>query len=164
MPGRRNPRSFPEPEKSEGLLENDFCYAGTLAVQGNAWFWWKRQAQPPNMERREAMFLQAEKVLTPLQNRRRVWLRSVPASLRSCFFLSAHLPTATSPVIRFQERLIKSILSGVTLAMAMIPEEFPVVLTVFPLYGSMAAGQEAFPGASSAVGRDTGSRLCPLCG
>lgn len=34
------------------------------------------------------------------------------------------------------ERLIESILSGVTLAMAMIPEEFPVVLTVFLSMGA----------------------------
>ena len=33
-----------------------------------------------------------------------------------------------------------------------------------PLYGSLAAGQEAFPGASSAVGRDAGSGLLSLCG
>ena len=34
------------------------------------------------------------------------------------------------------DRVIESILSGVTLAMAMIPEEFPVVLTVFLSMGA----------------------------
>jgi len=36
----------------------------------------------------------------------------------------------------FGARLIESILSGVTLAMAMIPEEFPVILTVFLSMGA----------------------------
>lgn len=36
----------------------------------------------------------------------------------------------------FADRLIESILSGVTLAMAMIPEEFPVILTVFLSMGA----------------------------
>lgn len=39
----------------------------------------------------------------------------------------------------FADRLTDSILSGVTLAMAMIPEEFPVILTVFlsMVYGGL---------------------------
>ena len=36
----------------------------------------------------------------------------------------------------FGDRLIESILSGITLAMAMIPEEFPVILTVFLSMGA----------------------------
>jgi Ca2+-transporting ATPase len=36
----------------------------------------------------------------------------------------------------FRDRIIESILSGVTLAMAMIPEEFPVILTVFLSMGA----------------------------
>jgi Ca2+-transporting ATPase len=36
----------------------------------------------------------------------------------------------------FGERIIESILSGITLAMAMIPEEFPVILTVFLSMGA----------------------------
>ena len=36
----------------------------------------------------------------------------------------------------FKARLIESILSGITLAMAMIPEEFPVILTVFLSMGA----------------------------
>ena len=40
------------------------------------------------------------------------------------------------PDHNFSDRLIESILSGVTLAMAMIPEEFPVILTVFLSMGA----------------------------
>ena len=40
------------------------------------------------------------------------------------------------PDHRFADRLIESVLSGVTLAMAMIPEEFPVILTVFLSMGA----------------------------
>jgi Ca2+-transporting ATPase len=36
----------------------------------------------------------------------------------------------------FGDRLVESILSGVTLAMATIPEEFPVILTVFLSMGA----------------------------
>jgi Ca2+-transporting ATPase len=36
----------------------------------------------------------------------------------------------------FKDRLIESVLGGVTLAMAMIPEEFPVILTVFLSMGA----------------------------
>lgn len=38
--------------------------------------------------------------------------------------------------LELKDRMIQSILSGVTLAMAMIPEEFPVVLTVFLSMGA----------------------------
>jgi Ca2+-transporting ATPase len=36
----------------------------------------------------------------------------------------------------FGDRFIESILAGITLAMAMIPEEFPVILTVFLSMGA----------------------------
>ncbi len=38
--------------------------------------------------------------------------------------------------LSFKERLISSLLSGITLAMAMIPEEFPVIFTVFLSLGA----------------------------
>lgn len=38
--------------------------------------------------------------------------------------------------VAFEDRLVGSVLSGITLAMAMIPEEFPVILTVFLSMGA----------------------------
>lgn len=52
------------------------------------------------------------------------------------FVLVAIFTWLNIPDHSFKDRLIESVLSGVTLAMAMIPEEFPVILTVFLSMGA----------------------------
>lgn len=62
----------------------------------------------------------------------------------------------------FADRLIESILSGVTLAMAMIPEEFPVILTVFLSMGAWRLAKKNSAGAQAAQRGDAGCCFCAL--
>ena len=130
------PDPSPEPESSEGYWKHDFCYAGTLAVQGNAYVLVEKTGAATEYGKAGSHVLEAEKVMTPLQKQTKS-LVTVCAGIAALLFLLVstftYINLAGYP---FQERLIKSILSGVTLAMAMIPEEFPVVLTVFLSMGA----------------------------
>lgn len=54
----------------------------------------------------------------------------------SFFYKLLHVISEPMFLVLFVDRVIESILSGVTLAMAMIPEEFPVILTVFLSMGA----------------------------
>lgn len=52
------------------------------------------------------------------------------------FVLVCAITFSTCGKLVLKERVIESILSGITLAMAMIPEEFPVILAVFLSMGA----------------------------
>jgi Ca2+-transporting ATPase len=52
------------------------------------------------------------------------------------FVLVTAITYLNIPDHAFKDRIVESILSGITLAMAMIPEEFPVILTVFLSMGA----------------------------
>ena len=123
-------------EEGEGYWKKDFCYAGTLVIQGNALVLVEQTGTATEYGKAGSRVLQAEKVLTPLQKQTKS-LVTVCAGIAALLFLLVSAFTyGNLSGYPFQERLIKSILSGVTLAMAMIPEEFPVVLTVFLSMGA----------------------------
>ena len=52
------------------------------------------------------------------------------------FFLTLVITYINHPELVFSKRIVESILSGITIAMATIPEEIPVVLTVFLAMGA----------------------------
>jgi Ca2+-transporting ATPase len=79
---------------------------------------------------------EAPKENTPLQ-------RQVGSLVKLCAGIAAVLFALVSVVTwfdisnyLFQDRLVGSVLSGITIAMAMIPEEFPVILAVFLSMGA----------------------------
>lgn len=74
---------------------------------------------------------------TPLQKQTST-LTKYCAILAGVLFVAVALITffRVNPEADAKDRIINSVLSGITLAMAMIPEEFPVILTVFLSMGA----------------------------
>ena len=73
---------------------------------------------------------------TPLQKQTGSLVKLCAGIAAILFALVAVFTWFNIPDHSFGDRLIESILSGITLAMAMIPEEFPVILTVFLSMGA----------------------------
>jgi Ca2+-transporting ATPase len=112
------------------------CYAGTLVTQGYAAVLVESIGSATEYGKIGAAVASAPDEKTPLQ-RQTGGLVRVCAIIAGVLFLAVGLVTwlnlsGHGP----KQRLTESILSGITLAMALIPEEFPVILTVFLSMGA----------------------------
>lgn len=123
-------------EASDDYWRKDYCYAGTLVIQGTGLVSVNKIGSETEYGKIGMNVASAPDEPTPLQKQtgKLVKTSAVIAGILfvlvgaiTYFNISDHAPG---------ERLIESILSGVTLAMAMIPEEFPVILTVFLSMGA----------------------------
>jgi len=83
-----------------------------------------------------AYVAEAPEESTPLQKQTAVLVKLCAGIAGVLFVLVGAVTWFNIPDHAFRERLVESILSGITLAMAMIPEEFPVILTVFLSMGA----------------------------
>ncbi|MGM9657741.1 MAG: cation-translocating P-type ATPase [Eubacteriales bacterium] len=113
-----------------------YCFAGTLVIQGSAAVEVDRIGSDTEYGRIGSGIASAPKEYTPLQKQT---VKLVKACAVIAVALSVLVGVFTWLSIsgrNFGDRLVDSILSGVTLAMAMIPEEFPVILTVFLSMGA----------------------------
>lgn len=114
----------------------DFCYAGCDVTNGTAILEITAVGRATEYGKIGSALSSITKEKTPLERQiRRLILICTVISLTFCaivilvnFFYNAELP--------LKDRLIQSILSGITMAMATIPEEIPVVLTVFLAMGA----------------------------
>ena len=126
-----------ESEKTEDYWKKDYCYAGTLVTQGSAIVKVCKIGVETEYGKIGKNVATAPQDDTPLQ-KQTSGLVKICAIIAGILFLAVSIITFIniSEYNGFQDRIIKSILSGITLAMAMIPEEFPVVLTVFLSMGA----------------------------
>ncbi|MDR2957325.1 MAG: cation-translocating P-type ATPase [Coriobacteriales bacterium] len=125
-----------EAATADGYWRRDYCYAGTLVIQGSALIQIRQTGQATEYGKIGSSIAEAPTIKTPLQ-------KQIGGIVKFCAGLAAVLFALVSTVTWFnipdqlpQDRLIESILSGITLAMAMIPEEFPVILTIFLSMGA----------------------------
>jgi Ca2+-transporting ATPase len=119
-----------------GHWRRDFCYAGTLVTQGSALVRVKRIGKATEFGKIGVNVAGAPEAPSPLQRQTRGLVKLCAAIAAVLFVLVGCFTWLNIPDHQFTDRLIESILSGVTLAMAMIPEEFPVILTVFLSMGA----------------------------
>lgn len=114
----------------------DVCYAGSMVVQGTGVILVEKTGKQSEYGKIGEHIAQVMQVPTPLQKQTAgivkfcAWIAAVLFLLVTIF---TYLDLAA---LSRKDRLIESILAGVTLAMAMIPEEFPVILTVFLSMGA----------------------------
>ncbi len=114
----------------------DYCYAGTLVTQGSATVWVDKTGKETEYGKIGAHIAEAPERPTPLE-RQIGKVVKVCAAIAAAFCLLAMAFTWLDlPDYLPKERFIQSVLSGITLAMAMIPEEFPVILAVFLSMGA----------------------------
>lgn len=129
--------SSTENDRKDEYWRKDYCYAGTLVTQGLATILVDKIGAETEYGKIGANIADAPDAKTPLQ-RQTGNIVKVAAAIAGVLFLTVciityfNLPSA----LAFGEKIIESILSGITLAMAMIPEEFPVILTVFLSMGA----------------------------
>ncbi len=115
---------------------NDYCYAGTLCTQGTGSILVDRIGLQTEYGKIGADVAAAPEEQSPLKRQISGLVKLSAAVAAVLFLLVGFVTYLNLPDHTFGERMIESILSGITLAMAMIPEEFPVVLTVFLSMGA----------------------------
>ena len=114
----------------------DYCYAGTLVTQGSAAVCVEKIGAATEYGKIGAHVAAAPDTPTPLQKQTGSLVKTCSVIAAVFFALVGVITYFNLPDHTFTARLIESVLSGITLAMAMIPEEFPVILTVFLSMGA----------------------------
>ena len=118
------------------VWRRDYCYAGTLVTQGSATVRVDKTGAATEYGKIGMHVANAPENPTPLQKQTGKLVKLCAGIAAVLFALVGCATWVNIPDHLFKDRLIESILSGVTLAMAMIPEEFPVILTVFLSLGA----------------------------
>lgn len=114
----------------------DYCYAGTLVTQGSAVVQVEKIGVHTEYGKIGLGVAQAKPEKTPLQKQTDKLVKTCAIIAGILFVLVAVITWFNSSGLDSGERFVTSILAGITLAMAMIPEEFPVILTVFLSMGA----------------------------
>lgn len=122
--------------EDESYWRKDYCYSGTLVTQGSAMILVDKIGASTEYGKIGTNIATAQESLSPLQKQTGVLVKTCTFIAGLLFLLVSILTYFNIPDHKLVDRLIESILSGITLAMAMIPEEFPVILTVFLSMGA----------------------------
>ncbi len=122
----------PSPE----YWRRDYCYAGTLVTQGNAFISVDKIGASTEYGKIGIDVASAVEEKTPLQKQTGAIVKTSAGIAAVLFALVGIITYINIPDHMLGARIIESILSGITLSMAMIPEEFPVILTVFLSMGA----------------------------
>lgn len=123
-------------ETTTDYWRKDYCYAGTLVTQGTATVLVDKIGTKTEYGKIGANIAAAPDEDTPLQKQTRSLVKLCAGIAVILLTLVGIFTYFNIPDHEIGERIIESILSGITLAMAMIPEEFPVILTVFLSMGA----------------------------
>lgn len=128
--------AYPDSGSPDGYWRKDYCYAGTLCTQGTGTVLVDKIGAGTEYGIIGVNVAAAPDLPTPLQKQTGRLVRTCAGIAGVLFALVSAVSYISIPDHAFGDRLIESILSGITLAMAMIPEEFPVILTVFLSMGA----------------------------
>jgi Ca2+-transporting ATPase len=121
---------------SDDYWRKDYCYAGTLVTQGTGTILVDKIGAETEYGKIGLNVAAAPEESTPLQKQTGKLVKTSAGIAGVLFALVGVVTYLNIPDHLFHDRLIESVLSGITLAMAMIPEEFPVILTVFLSMGA----------------------------
>jgi len=121
---------------STDYWRRDYCYTGTLVTQGTATILVDKIGAITEYGKIGENIVSAPENPTPLQKQTGKLVKLCAGIAAVLFVFVGIITYLNIPDHGFKARVIESILSGVTLAMAMIPEEFPVILTVFLSMGA----------------------------
>ncbi len=119
-----------------GFWRKDYCYSGTLVTQGSAIVKVDKIGAATEYGKIGLGIINAVETPSPMQKQIGTLVKTCAAIAGVLFLLVMALTYFNIPDHKIVDRIIESILSGITLAMAMIPEEFPVILTVFLSMGA----------------------------
>lgn len=114
----------------------DYCYAGTLVTQGTGTIQVDKIGPSTEYGKIGVDIANARVEPTLLQKQTGKLVKFSGGIAAVLFSLVGVVTFFNIPDHAMKSRIIESVLSGITLAMAMIPEEFPVILTVFLSMGA----------------------------
>ncbi|MBE3583169.1 MAG: cation-translocating P-type ATPase [Limnochordaceae bacterium] len=114
--------------------QGDLCYAGTTVLQGQGWGTVEFTGQKTQYGQIGELLSTVAEHPTPLQSQIKVLVRQFFLAGIVCCLLVVMLVAWQQG--RGSAGWTDAFLAGISLAMAMIPEEFPVVLTVFFALGA----------------------------
>ncbi|MDD4200903.1 MAG: cation-translocating P-type ATPase [Eubacteriales bacterium] len=123
-------------KNNKDYWRNDYCYAGTLVTQGSATVLVDKIGSNTEFGKIGVDVASAPERPTPLEKQTRSIVKICAIIAGTLFILVTVITYFNIPDHELTDRIIESILSGITLAMALIPEEFPVVLAVFLSMGA----------------------------
>jgi len=131
VPVRKNPHENPDTLiKKPGGDDQPYIFSGTLVVAGQAAAKIIATGINTEMGKIGCALTSIEEESTPLQ-------KETGKIVKNIFIIAVILCFTLVVIYGFTRgKWIEAILSGITLAMAMLPEEFPVVLTVFLALGA----------------------------
>ncbi|MBU3113933.1 cation-translocating P-type ATPase [Clostridium lacusfryxellense] len=121
---------------STDYWRQDYCYTGTLVTQGTGTVLVDKIGSITEYGKIGENIAAAPDNPTPLEKQTGKLVKLCAGIAAVLFIFVGVITYFNIPDHTFGARVIESILSGVTLAMAMIPEEFPVILTVFLSMGA----------------------------
>lgn len=108
----------------------DYCYTGTLVINGTAKVYVTATGINTEYGKIGQSLEKDHGFLSPLQ-------RQTKSLIQKCTFISLALMVIVVLIILLNgQSITTAILAGITLAMATLPEEFPVILTVFLAMGA----------------------------
>lgn len=119
-----------EEDEKDAHWKKDTCYAGTTVTQGSAIIKVTAIGLKTEYGKIGQDILSVPQQPTPLEKQTRNLIK-ICSFIGLGMFIMVFLVTLTHTW-----SVVDSLLSGITLAMAMIPEEFPVILTVFLAMGA----------------------------
>ncbi|PRR83865.1 HAD-IC family P-type ATPase [Clostridium vincentii] len=123
-------------DENNDYWKKDYCYAGTLVTQGSGIILVDKIGAETEYGKIGMNVIAAPDDPTPLQKQTGKLIK-ICAGIAALFCALVSGITFLNLIDHIlKDRIIESILSGITLAMAMIPEEFPVILTVFLSMGA----------------------------
>ena len=123
-------------EQADDYWHRDTCYAGTLVTQGSATVRVTKTGALTEYGKIGTAVSGTEDKKTPLQKQTAGIVKTSAGIAAFLFALVGAVTYLNLPEYALGNRLVESVLAGITLTMAMIPEEFPVILTVFLSMGA----------------------------
>lgn len=123
-------------QNDNNYWKKNYCYAGTLTTQGSGLVLVDKIGYHTEYGKIGKNITSAPENISPIQKQTGKLVK-ICALIAVLFFSLVLIFTYFNlSYLPLKDRLTESILSGITLAMAMIPEEFPVILTVFLSMGA----------------------------
>ena len=123
-------------EDNDNQFKNNICYSGTNITNGFGIIKVINVGKNTEIGRIGESLRELKKEKSPLelQINKLVLICTIISSV--IFILTIILNYINYSSLDFSDRILESILSGITIAMATIPEEIPVILTVFLAMGA----------------------------
>ena len=123
-------------DESNDYWKKNYCYQGTLVIQGTGIIKVDKIGNETEYGKIGYNIAQVKQSRTILQKQTDKLVKVCAIIAFGLFILVSLITFLNLSNMTIKDRIIESILSGITLAMAMIPEEFPVVLTIFLSMGA----------------------------